>query len=716
MANIFAGMGGGSQSGKLTFKSLLPGTGISITQNASCIILQSTVPISATTAINNCQMVWGCGTGITSSSSFILNDTANQNTVNGFGSIRSVYNTSYSSKVNTNSKDNQSLVVGGCCNTILSTVGKSCGSVISGGSYNCINSSYRSSIIGGVSNLIYGKNFDSSMIGGISNCITGYYSYNSSYNLSIGGCMNTICNGSYINASRFNLISGLNNTIFNSGDVYHGCNYFNSISGGKCNLLRLYHANCFNSIMSSYCSCISSRCGLNGEDQTPMSNFNSILGGSCNCITKCCTFTTSSKGYNSIVGGCNNRISICRSASTFNSIVSGCNNRISNTYTETYATKNQIISGVCSIISGPVLHSSIISSNRSTIDTQSTGISYGTIIGGRYNSISGVLVPIGTLKYSSIIGAQCSYLKSSYSSIIGGYKNCSLTNQICRVIGGTPRSTCFTTAIIGGRQNTACFNGTASTNLMTCPHFSSIIGGEYNCSSFLSIGGYCNSNFAHSINISGSYNKSSLSSQSGLTPGFYIYGDNPGSDLYHEQSSVTIGGCCNISNGNISTVLSGGFCNKIVNNNASAIIGGRQNSILSRGTYAKVGVFHYTTEPSNYNSIILGGCFNRVCGDYYTDKFTSKARLNAIIGGCCNKLCDSISTNILSSIFGGQNISFCGLGASGVMATQCLLVVGAISTDYRPGLPGNVICCGWTGNCTNPTSIRIVNGLVVNVT
>ena len=697
MANIFAGMGSGSQSGKLTFKRLLPGTNINISQNASCIILESTAPLSIT-PITNCRVVWGCGTGITASnSSFRISST--NNSLFSFGSIRSNHSYSYSSYVSNLSSTYNALSVGGCCNGIYSISAAPSDSVIAGGAGNTIDSGYRSTIVGGNLNEIDGINYFSSIIGGRSNKIKGPGSYYSSRNLITGGCSNVICNFGDVTSSRYNFISGLNNQILN----FSGTSLYNSISGGSCNLLCFCHINCNNSVMSSCCSCIKS------NTVSSCLKFNSILGGSCNnilgqYITGC---------HNSILGGCNNQIYSAESSPKFNSIVSSNGSKICN-YIASSTIYNQIISGVNGCILGGSKYSSIISSANSSICAGSSGNSgkHNSIIGGESNIINsyGLETP---QKYTSIIGGYYNCACSSYTTILGGSNNCSITNYIYELLGGNKYCTFLSSFISGGFSNTTCFNGTMSGSHIYIGAFAAIIGGRCNTSSSISISGYYNRNFGHSINIGGSCNSSSLSTQNGLNPGFSIF-SCPNGDLWHEQSSVILGGRCLCSNGNISSVLVAGCGNKIINNNSSAIIGGRDNVILSRGTYRCSGG-SFTNFPTGRNHFILGGCFNRICSCITTDRFTQKATNTGIIGGCNNSMFER-SDGDYTTIIGGMGMSS---SSDWRMVTQCLLVVGTISTDYNAngvfGNPGSTICCGWTGDCLNPTSIRIVNGLVVNV-
>ena len=195
--------------------------------------------------ITSNEVVFGIGTGLSSSLNFTFEKT---NSLISVGVSNSIFSLNYNSAI-----------IGGNTNDILANA---CNSVIIGGFTNQILESNHSTIIGGCVNSIH---------------------YSSCQNSIVGGGNNTIC--SYITRSL--ILGGVNNVISYCGDN-------STIVGG--------YSNC---IVSDDTNPNSDSTILGGREnkitnatQSSFSNF--IIGGNCNCL-----FNNSHSG---IIGGCNNTL------------------------------------------------------------------------------------------------------------------------------------------------------------------------------------------------------------------------------------------------------------------------------------------------------------------------------------------------------------------------------------------------------------------------
>jgi hypothetical protein len=181
-----------------------------------------------------------------------------------------------------------------------------------------------------------------------------------------------------------------------------------------------------------------------------------------------------------------------------------------------------------------------------------------------------------------------------------------------------------------------------------------------------------------------------------------------------------VGGFENKSGSNYSGIILGGCKNQLINTCNTSIIGGRCNKILGRGMFMYKSPYEYGEYfgPNTvYDSFILGGGCNKFGAlSYLTYNPTGARRIknSGIIGGCCNNVysCNPGPYFGLSDLDGAIIIGGCGITASSRgMHIQNLLVCGTFRTRNS-----NYSCTGFSGTVANPTSIRVVNGLVVNVT
>ena len=369
-------------------------------------------------------------------------------------------------------------------NALCSKIEESQGSLILGGSCDCIvDQSYRSLIFGYRNIIVNSK--DSIVLGGRSNCICTI----SICSTIISGCENVILN----NACDSIIIHGWNscikenskNSIINSDSSIISASCFSEISSTTqsciCNSefssiqassLGKSCDNCHSALISTRCSCIIGKSGT--KDYT----FDVILGGCCHTIATS-SLSTIIGGYkNTINRGANCNVSMISSCCSFaqfntrNSSIIG--SEASCILVDTY---NSSIIGGCDLLLRESKNSLLGFSTQSCTCQSNSSIN----IGGYNNRIdqnSNASTLMGSScaliycsKFSSIIGSRCSNIgNSDYSSVIGGYKSCicvgSLRSSIISscdskiitstnsvIIGGTNSCICNSqnSAIIGGR-------------------------------------------------------------------------------------------------------------------------------------------------------------------------------------------------------------------------------------------------------------------------
>lgn len=418
---------------------------------------------SGSDSIDNTEIAFGNGIGLTSSDVF----TFNSSTLNFIASTGSSINGS-----------SRSTILGGCLNIICNS---SCNSSILGGTGSIISDgSSRSSIIGGGNNLILFGSYESSIFGGKCGTINGGSQKSSiiggkcglitdgSWHSSIiGGEINLICNsscnssilggtGSVIFVGRnSSIVGGINNSIMSSDR--------SSIIGGKDNIV------CSSSHESSVLGGTGSIIGL-------FSCRSSIVGGENNIV---CDNSFNS----SVIGGRGNKISY---NSNDSSIIGGfCNNITTSKYTSILGGyfNNSLTSNYSSILGGfyndisTSKYSSILGGSNNNISSSSHRSS---ILGGCNNSIllscmSMILSDGSCIKssdYSSTFGGWGHYIKSSsYSNLIGGIRNHATASQYTSILGG------LFNCVISSHQSSilsGCVNNVSS----SC--FSSIINGNFN--------------------------------------------------------------------------------------------------------------------------------------------------------------------------------------------------------------------------------------------
>lgn len=214
---VFKGMGTGKDSGKLIFKRIFDGPGIAIVQGSDTLnIIQSGSSTSAFQSIRDCEIAFGCGVGITSSSSerFKVEPLA-----------RNLYNLRMfgidSSDTISFNDFNTSLITGGFVNYICSD--------------SKPNQVFNSNIVAGRQNRLYrnGSNIlcDSSIISGYQNRI---YSY--SQNTIISGENSVVeqsRRSSSISSNLSQISSSKNSTILTSSQGQTNQSYNSVILGSR---------------------------------------------------------------------------------------------------------------------------------------------------------------------------------------------------------------------------------------------------------------------------------------------------------------------------------------------------------------------------------------------------------------------------------------------------------------------------------------------------
>lgn len=367
----------GSQNNALTNVLVLDGSGNVCTRAASSL--------GGTLALDNNEVAFGTGTGVTTSNNFTFNPTLS-NIVVGNATINSIGTPSNVTIINSSScigmTSNNSAIIGGGSHTIGTS---SCNSSIFGGSSNRIIRSNYSSTVAGILNCICIAD-RSSIIGGSGNSVCNILIPYSTANVSIlAGACNCICN-----ASGNAIIAG---GCFN---MVHTNSCDSTISGGFCNIVNSSNrssiiAGCFNRLTGCSESAI-----LSGVANCVCNSQRSIMGGFCNVM--CCNFNTV------ILGGQCNYIK-----KTTGFLASNFVGEIDSVILGGFC--NQIVNGSNGYVANSGGGSGIISGRCNCIDSSY----YGGILGGASNTVGKT---------------------SSQSVILGGFNNTICNSDNSAIIGG----------------------------------------------------------------------------------------------------------------------------------------------------------------------------------------------------------------------------------------------------------------------------------------
>ena len=420
---VFYGMGQNSCSGKLLFR------GLSSSDNSATFIEDiygltiSSVGGGSDFPIDLNEIVYGTGTGITSSfwkvdnlnyaitGAGIINTTlrGNLNTLNSFNSQIIGGKENLIQNINAG-QTKDSVILGGLKNCLRPDIFSTpCNSVIAGGTCNVMACGIENSVIlGGTQNSICTtlSNSKSNDIIHSSTNAQIYKSENSNIHSSCDVCMICSCN-SFISSSSNNLIGGERTMRFqdSSSVISSGCS-------------RILATGSNNSIISSYKSNITGNGATlstihSSISSAIVSSFDvNIIGGAGHQIEAFGPTKSASVLSSNIVGG------------NYNLIYSGSPNKVGSTYVsegkynfdfvESKVTKSTIIAGYKNCILFRPPSRSIICCNEFLLANPGE---LNSIIGGSYNQIN-------ISKLSTIIGGKSNKIVcENFSAIMGGYKN-----------------------------------------------------------------------------------------------------------------------------------------------------------------------------------------------------------------------------------------------------------------------------------------------------
>ena len=618
---------------------------------------------SGSTILNACEVGFGTGTGITSSSVFT------------FDSTYKIFNVAESSSVDANSCN--SSIIGGNSNLLKYY---SCNSSIVGGSCNTLQcSSCNTSIINGFCNTIQCNSSKSSIVGGFCNTIQ----CNSDYNSIVGGNCNTVqCSsgnssiiGSYkssINVGSIAsvIVGGLCNQINSSvksttlGGQSNITNYayYSSILGGKNNLL----VSCNNGAQKNRVGTI-----IGGQRSCIICSSDSIIIGGASADpyqNLICGLTAG----NTICGGQNNFVSggYCNYDNIYGYL---CNfpNQIC------FAYSSAILNGRLNLIQGSVSNSTILGGNSNIVSTHSCNSS---IIGGQCNTLE-------CNSCNSVILGGCGLTLSNECNVVYvpelKVSTASNDNALTKVLvwdeGTSNKMKWRDASTIGvgvclpvyeiGFGNGSCI--TSNAQLTFNPNFYRLKlskAGTISGNDTSIVGGY-NNRMYYSPNkstILGGYNNRICRYSYKST----IIGGDYNRINYSSSNSSIIGGmggliCCDSK---YSSII-GGKLNTIYKcSDGSSIVGGCYNCVCDFSCHSSIISGRGNKVHLTSNSTILGGCYNEVYG-----KNKDSRNNNTVIGGYCNRVCFSKDSTIIggfcnnigtytynvcnSAIIGGYNLT-----------------------------------------------------------
>jgi hypothetical protein len=591
---FFAGMGTGSNTGKLSFRRILSGdNSLNISEDSNGLTFSY---ISSTFSLDLFEIGYGkSGGGLTSS------------VFKAFGPLNSytaIYGAKIWSKLLPTSQYlhtyNDSMVIGGCrvqmCGNFNLGIGGSymysrysTDSILISG---CINTSFCdesstmiggsglysryskfSVMLGGCTNQTYLSNCYSTIIGGYDSKFSGGYQNNFNTVITSNG---RIC-GYRIRMSS--IIGGSNKSeIINSNPLSSQFSDSNFILGGNSNVI-------YGGIAAQTLGSVNSSI-TGGSDNIVRDTFrSSIIGGNSNSISANFGYYSSIVSNSTILNGCNSGISTISYSSiecVFDSAI--ITSRYSCIYTNAAINPSgnvilgsryaNIFRSRFSLVSNSLNNPSICASDSSSIISSkyiSMCSARNGLIFSSYNSNMNKSIS-STINNSVIIGGYCGCLLGDESAIVGGFKNVITTGVNNFLTGGCENtvSSSSNSSILGGKCN--FLSGTSS----------SIAGGSGNTSS---------NSFESNI-ISGSYNSICDSISSNISGGLRNY-------IIRGVSSNIVGGYLNKI-----CKASGNVCN-------SAILGGCNISICDNNTTGVPDILY-----SSLSIVIAGTCYNGFTGTY----------------------------------------------------------------------------------------------------
>jgi hypothetical protein len=394
---------------------------------------------------------------------------------------------------------------------------------------------------------------------------------------------------------------------------------------------------------------------------------------------------------------------------------------ISSFYSENYSGYSSVISSGYSCLIGSDNADTTICQNNSIISSKCSTIKY-TVSGSIIASYNSDICGDSRYNFKSVIGTINSFNNASFSSIIGGKSNVIPEGDILStIIGGNYNCTSENNSvIIGGRYNSSYqFTPSGSFAPYEPSNRKIQIGGNYNRTNFLTIGGENSYGAGFSIMIGGQNNRSSYSAN-------YAYTSPYQENHQGRSNGIIIGGRNNKTTASVNSIIIGGSTNIDINTVNSSIIGGSNNVIRALGCF-NYSLYPVVLQNTVSHTFIIGGSNNTFCGSVGTNTtagiFTYapyQVKFSGILGGSGNIIVGTSNPykfnnpgfdapGLTSSVIVAGN-QICS-SFNYAMSVEKLLVRGTLKTKTT----GGTICTGFSGSVNNPTSITIVNGLITNM-
>jgi hypothetical protein len=708
---VFYGMGQNSCSGKLLFR------GLSSSDNSATFIEDSYgLTISSAGGgggfpIDLNEIVYGTGTGITSSflkvdnvnysitGAGIINTTprGNTNTLNSFIELSNSQIIGGKENLIQNLNSSQlkdSVILGGLKNCLRSNTSSIlCNSVIAGGTYNVMAYGIENSVIlGGTQNSICTPLFNSKsndIIHSSSNAQI-YKSENSNIHSSCDVCMRYSCN-SFISTSSNNLIGDEITMRFQNSS---------SVISSRCSQILATGSN--NTIISSYKSNIA---GNGATLSTILSSVSSlidsaidsnIIGGNNQCIVAFGPTKSSDVFQSNIIGGCSNLIySGSPNKVGYANFFPVSPGKYNYDFTKSIVKNSTIIGGYKNCIQfRPPSRSIIAFRESSTVDVGDLN----SIIGGYNNEINISLLS------TTIGGKNNKIICETLSAIMGGYKNYiyaglsigkSNNNFIYSKRAGSGHN-----SIIGGRENRIytipdIYNNTDEIDFAGSA-FTSIIGskgGEITRSYTSTIIGSVNSKIQVSIfPPSLGFTISNSTILSGCDNRICSEIDQPA------QETTIIAGYRNCTGNSLNSNMKAfttiaSTRTRPQNSDASAIISssGKPAGFLSE---------QRVIIQNSKNSLIISSCNSHICD----------SENSLIISSYCGKIYNNACNSIILASSNGLSLTWSNTVLVQNLLVSCNTFVATASTNQfiKESAPG------FNGTITSGT-VNVRHGLITTI-
>jgi len=651
---------------------------------------------SVSVAIDNNEVAFGTGTGITSSNFFKWDE----------------------SRVNLLASTSSTFGKGNCTYR----------SAIIGGKCNCIDYGNDSSIIGGYQNKILSVTNSSIIIGSRCSKIE-----NAEFSTIIGGWSSSV-----IGTSSFMTIMNSTRSVIKSSQIPGQGSFGSSIFGGGSHLIDVGSENSF--ILGGNANCIETSSNsviiggeflcIQGENklvyipELKLHTVNDFQEGSCVLIwdndKKVRRRTIASLAASMSTAA----VSIDSSEVAFgNSTSTGITS--SNNFTFKNDTNNLLVASQSIIIDNSGSKSTfnlIVGNSQSILGT----VSNSSIIGGFCNCIFGG-------GYSKLTATE----KSSNSSAIIGSWNSSVENSRTSVIVGSTGSVISESSqrsaiIASGQSNKSttwsCIANSRSGSIIStyCGIVSQVLSSSIN-SSFRSLLQYT----TNSSIVAATGSRICNSVNTGIFGGScnYISGNSSTSRI---TNSSIIGGCCNcVYTSSLASII-GGFCNCLVCANSSTIISSMTSTassvvgsalisiIASKGsnicTSTNCGTVIVSSDSSivtgnNCNISIMSSRFGLICGGSGSSLAMLASDRSTIISiNNCGTSNSSIISSCNSTIINqsARTAVIAGLSQSISGSTQSVIIAGDFGTV---SLSNNSVLIGTTrGSILNSNASSIIGG------